>query len=239
MDALQTASKIEIVPSTLGETEFIGPNGVARIIKIDMVAGTIQISANSGPVTPGAFSYFIPNVPLSTLNPLVEELAPCVQRALQGASLRSGDATGWPIDLTDDAEDELCAADELVDDFYYRWTGRRRTWLQYARCIKCSNRIIQAVNVAGGRWVVSMTEPPGCGHGGEHEPHPRGPYARHQLVPGHELFAVELASVPEWNGTCECGTWEHADADWRPVLESHHLHAEAPAPDAPFDTPKP
>lgn len=237
MRTSRIASTITIVPSTLGETEFIGPTNGPRVIGVDMIRGTITVSArsaNDGPTIPGSFVWFIPHVPLSTVTPLLEELAPHVERALRGAKPRPNNTPGWTLKLSDDGEAQLEAADAIVDAFYYRWTGRHRTGGQYARCLKCGDRIIKAVNEDQGRWRVS-SKPPGCGHAGEHEPPPSGPYCPRQLVPGHEMFLQETESG--WSGTCECRTWDRAAAEWRPVVESHYLHAEAPAPGAPFDTP--
>lgn len=234
MSASQIASTIEIVPTTLGEDEFVSPDGRPRRIKVNMAAGTITV-AFDGPADSDVFTWCVPCVLLGTLTPLVEELTPYVRRALAGAVPRPPDPRRLSFTLTDDAESELAAADGLVADFYRRWTGREMTTLRCARCSKCGSRIVHAMNLTKSRWLIDVNDFSRCANGGEHEPYPSGePYAPRALAPGHEL-SLEPARRGRWSGKCECGAWEQTARDWRSVAIGHYLHAEAIPPDAPFE----
>jgi len=243
VNALQIASKIEIVPSALGETEFIGPTHAPRILNVNLFAGTIQVNANSGPALPGTFFWTIPHVPLTTLTPLIEQVAPLVQRALAGALKRPGDGAGWRIDFTAEAEAELEAADAIVMRFYRSWTGHNYAGLRYALCAGCGEEITHSLTVAQGRWVATdLDEDDGgylqCPHGGTHEPHPGGhPHGPRLYFTGHGLDLEQNGAV--WSGQCDCRTWASSGADWREIAETHFLHAGAPAPGAPLEIPKP
>lgn len=234
MNDQRIASKVTIIPSELGEDEFVDAANHPRRIRVNMVAGTINVGFSDG-ADPAVFAWCAPLVPLSTLTPLVEELAGYVQRALAGTSPCLPHPNGASFTLTDAAEKELVSADRLVAAFYRRWTGRKPTTQRSSRCVKCGNRIIDAVNLADDRWVTDIDDHSACAQGGEHEPTPFGqPHAPRALVPEHEM-ALDQAPSGAWTATCECGTWEQAGPTWEPVAVAHFLHAEAIPPDAPFD----
>lgn len=237
MSALRIASKIEIVPSMLGETEFIGPGFFARAIEVDMSAGTITVAARDvGEGDPIAFDWQVPLVPLSVLTPLVEQLIPYLERALAGTSIREAGADARPIVLTPTAQRELEAADELVFAFYRRRTGRPYWALRAAQCATCDGRLPHGADLHGRRWFESVPERDRHGAGSRHKPQPIGhPYALHHAAEGHELD-LDYDEPGGWAGTCACGTWTGADpADREPVMAAHHLHVEAIPAGAPFD----
>lgn len=230
---------VRILPATLSETQYLGPTRAPRIIKVVLPEATIQVSANSGPpITPGSFSWNVPHVPLSALSPLLEQLAPCVQRALPGFSWAPYAPLGWT--LTQEADAELSVGDRIIHAFYQRWTGQPYPGYTYARCAKCGKSIVHSVNgLLAGRWAVRTSDDEegdtfydfSCD--GPHEPHTEGPYMRHILYPGH-LLNLE-ANGTAWTGACECRGWNGEGSDWRDVFDAHYLHAAAPAPGAPFD----
>jgi hypothetical protein len=228
------ASDMVIAPSPLGEHQFYGDDYAGRTIVVDIAAGTMGIKATSGNPS-HVFTWCVPNVPLSALAPLLDELLPHVRAALQGASIGT-DRAGKPTPkFTEGAETHLGLADGIVARFYRRWTGRFPTSSRVAVCRGCEEQIVSSMNVLDGLWVTADKSEL-CRDGEIHVPYPKGtPQAPVRQVPGHSRDLAENGG--RWTGACGCGRWAWTEPalDWHEVAIGWYLHAEAIPPGAPFD----
>ena len=235
MRTLTTADDIRIVPSDLGEHQFVGEDRDARTIAVDLAAGTMRVQAESGKPR-HVFAWPVPLVPLSTLTPLLEELLPHLRAALPGCLIEPN-RSGTLVAMFDaDAQTHIDAASGIVGRFHLRWTGRRAASWRAAECTECGQQIYQALSTAGGLWITSTREE-SCRDGRWHTPYadadPRGPY---HYVPGHARDLVEKDGA--WTGSCGCDGWEWTDppqSNWLDVVVGWYLHAQAIPPGAPFD----
>jgi hypothetical protein len=238
MPAPAIAPRVRIIPSALGEKQFIGEEHYGRAIHVDLVAGTLEVAARPAPDY--VFTSPVPNVPLATLTPLLGELLACVQEALPGASLGACGPTGFGLRLTADADLALSRGDELVSRFYWRWTGRPEATYRISRCVSCGNDILHASNKYDGNWVARGDQSPNCRGGAKHQPPASGqPYHPRRYIEGHVLQLTE-DGAGRLSGACCCAGWEANTAapDWREIGDAHFLHAEAIPPEAPFDPPE-
>jgi len=234
MTPLTPATQITVVPSSLGEHQFLGADHFARAIHVDMAAGTLGVCA--GRAAGHVFAWFVPNVPLRALNSLLQALVTPVHDALPGASFAADGPAGFTLRLTEEAERHLAEGDRLVNAFYRRWTGRDVPTLRISRCTGCGQDIVQGSSRYGGHWVGLHGKNRRCSETAVHEPTPFGqPHQPHRYIPDHLLDLVQDAAGA-WSGTCSCGSWRSPapSRDWTATGDAHFLHAEAIPPGAPF-----
>lgn len=225
------ASTILIKPSDLDEYEFVGPTRHGRVVRVDMVAGLMQVTATPAP-PPYALAWFVPNVPLSALTQLLNELLPFVSSALAGASIAQVEPGDCRLNLSPDAQAIMTQASDTVNRFYLRWTGRPMSSLRKSRCTRCSRAIYSGRVKFESRWFDANDEIT-CG-GLAHIPYPAGhPDNPRRYIPEHDLSLSQVG--PGWAGTCSCSGWRGDSGSWEDLALAHYLHAEAPAPGAPFE----